>query len=68
MEVSENPQDKPFSVLSFSRQTLLALGFTYTQISSLTDKDMERIAAEIAKTYPDFLGRVRFNVRVYLAP
>ena len=65
--VPEDPQDKPFAVLSFSRQTLKSLGFTYEQISRLTDEDMSRIAASLAQTYPDFLERVRFNVRLYLA-
>ena len=65
--VLEDPQDKPFAVLSFSRQTLTSLGFTYEQISRLTDEDMERIAASLAQTYPDFLERVRFNIRFYLA-
>ncbi len=62
-----DPWDKSFAVLSFSRQMLLTLGLTYEQISSLTDEDMERIAASLATTYPDFLERVRFNVRLYLA-
>ncbi len=65
--VPEDPYSKPFIVLSFSRQSLLTLGFTYEQVSSLTDEDMERIAASLATTYPDFLKRVRFNVRLYLA-
>ena len=65
--VPEDPQNKPFAVLSFSRQTLLTLGFTYEQVSRLTDEDMARIAASLAKTYPDFMERVRFNVRLYLA-
>ena len=65
--VPQDPYSKPFTVLSFSRQTLLSLGFTYEQISRLTDEDMSRIAASLAKTYPDFTERVRFNVRLYLA-
>ena len=65
--VPEDPQDKPFAVLSFSRQTLKSLGFTYEQISHLTDEDMARIASSLAQTYPDFMERVRFNVRLYLA-
>ena len=67
INVPEDPQNKPFVVLSFSRQTLLSLGLTYEQVSRLTDEDMERIAESLAKTYPDFLERVRFNVRLYLA-
>jgi len=67
ISVPEDPQDKPFAVLSFSRKTLLSLGLTYEQVSRLTDEDMERIAASLATTYPDFLERVRFNVRLYLA-
>ena len=65
--VPQDPQDKTFAVLSFSRQTLTSLGFTYEQISRLTDEDMERIAASLAQTYPDFRERVRFNIRLYLA-
>ena len=65
--VPEDPQDKPFAVLSFSRQTLTSLGFTYEQISRLADEDMERIAASLATTYPDFMQRVRLNVTLYLA-
>ena len=64
--VPEDPYSKPFTVLSFSRQTLRTLGFTYEQIHSLADEDMERIAASLARTYPDFLERVRLNVTVYL--
>ena len=67
INVPEDPQDKPFAVLSFSRQTLKSLGFTDEQMSRLTDEDMSRIAASLAQTYPDFLERVRFNVRLYLA-
>jgi len=62
-----DPYSKPFAVLSFSRQSLTSLGFTYEQMSRLTDKDMERIAASLAQTYPDFMERVRFNARLYLA-
>ncbi len=62
-----DPYSKLFAVLSFSRKTLLSLGLTYEQVSHLTDEDMERIAASLAQTYPDFLERVRFNVRLYLA-
>ena len=65
--VPEDPQDKPFVVLSFSRQALRTLGFTSGQISRLTDEDMERIAMSLAATYPDFLERLRLNVRLYLA-
>ncbi len=65
--VPEDPYDKPFAVLSFSRQTLLSLGLTYEQVSRLTDEDLERIAASLATTYPDFLERLKFNVRLYLA-
>ncbi len=65
--VPEDPYDKTFAVLSFSRQTLKSLGFTYEQISRLTDEDMARIAESLAQTYPDFLERVRFNARLYLA-
>jgi hypothetical protein len=65
--VPKDPQDKPFVVLSFSRQTLLSLGLTYEQVSRLTDEDMTRIAESLAQTYPDFLERVRFNIRLYLA-
>lgn len=65
--VPEDPQEKPFSVLSFSRQALRMLGFTAEQISRLTDADLERIAASLATTYPDFLERLKFNVRLYLA-
>lgn len=63
----EDPQNKPFIVLSISRQYLLSLGFTYEQISRLTDEDMEHTAASLAQTYPDFLERARFNIRSYLA-
>jgi hypothetical protein len=62
----EDPHTKPFAVLSFSRKTLLAPGLTYEQVSRLTDEDMERIAVSLATTYPDFMERVRFNVRLYL--
>ena len=65
--VPEDPQDKPFVVLSFSRQTLTSLGFTYEQVNNLTDEDMERIAASLSKTYPDFLERLKLNVRLYQA-
>jgi len=65
--VPQDPYSKPFTVLSFSRQTLLSLGFTYEQVSSLADEDMSRVAESLAKTYPDFLKRVKFNVRLYLA-
>jgi hypothetical protein len=64
--VPEDPYSKPFAVLSFSRQTLKSLGFTEKQILSLADEDMERIAASLANTYPDFLERVRLNVTLYL--
>jgi hypothetical protein len=37
--VPEDPQDKPFAVLSFSRQTLTSPGFTYEQMSRLADED-----------------------------
>ena len=65
--VPEDQQDKPFVVLSFSRQTLTSLGFTYEQVNNLTDEDMERIAASLSKTYPDFLERLKLNVRLYQA-
>jgi hypothetical protein len=65
--VPEDPQDKPFAVLSFNRQTLTLLGFPSEQISRLTDEDMERIAASLATTYPDFREQVRLNVTLYLA-
>ncbi len=65
--VPEDPQDKPFAVLSFSRQILTSLEFTSEQMSRLTDEDMERIAASLATTYPDFMQRVRLNVTLYLA-
>ena len=65
--VLEDPQDKPFAVLSFSRQTVTSLGFTSEQMSRLTDEDMERIAASLVTTYPDFMHRVRLNVTLYLA-
>jgi len=64
--VPEDPDSKPFAVLSFSRQTLKLLGCTPKQIHSLADEDMERIAASLATTYPDFLERVRLNVILYL--
>lgn len=67
ISVPEDPYSKPYEVLSFSRQTLITLGFTYEQVSRLTDEDMERIAASLAKTYPDFEERVRLNVTLYLA-
>jgi len=66
ISVPEDPSSKPFAVLSFSRQILRTLGFTDKQIQSLTDEDMERIAASLAHTYPDFLERVRLNVTLYL--
>ena len=65
--IPEDLHDKPFTVLSFSRQILISLGFPYEQVSRLTDEDMERIAASLATTYPDFLERLRLNVRLYLA-
>ena len=65
--VPEDPQSKPFVVLSFSRQILSSLGFPYEQVRSLADEDMERIAASLAQTYPDFMERVRLNVTLYLA-
>ena len=67
IDVPEDPQGKPFAVLSFSRQTLISLGFTSAQVRSLADEDMERIAASLATTYPDFMERVRLNVTFYLA-
>lgn len=65
--VPEDSYSNPFIVLSFTRQTLLTLGLTYEQVSRLTDEDLERIAASLATTYPDFRERLKFNVRLYLA-
>ena len=57
---------KQYGVLTISRQLLQDLGFARWQIDSLTDEDMERIAASLAATYPDFRERVKLNVRMYL--
>ncbi len=42
--IPEDPYTKPYPVLAISRKKLLSLGFTYEQISLLTDEDMTRIA------------------------
>ncbi len=42
--VPQDPYTKPYAVLAISRKKLLSLGFTYEQISLLTDEDMTRIA------------------------
>jgi len=57
---------KKYEVLGFSRETLTLLGLTQQQLHRLNDEDMSRIAASIAKTYPDFEERVRINVGLYL--
>lgn len=67
--VPEDPQDKPFAVLSFSRQTLISLGFPYEQVSRLTDEDMARIAEIlVAKLFDsDYDEEVKFTARLVLA-
>jgi hypothetical protein len=45
---------KKYEVLSFSRLTLSARGFTNKQITSLTDEDLDRIADVLHNLYPDF--------------
>ena len=55
-----------FPVLSISRMQLESLGIAHKQVARLTDEDMARIAASVAKTYPDFDNRVRINVKAYL--
>ncbi len=63
----EQPEPgKQYEVLGFSRETLTSLGFTQHQLNRLTDEDLARIAASLAKTYPDFEERVRINVGLYL--
>jgi len=59
-------QDKQYLVLSFSRGTLQSLGFSEQQLHRLTDEDLARIGASVARTYPDFLQRVKINVGLYL--
>lgn len=59
--------ERKFDVLSISRIQLEALGIPRDKVARLSDEDMQRIAASIAKTYPDFIERVRLNVRLYLA-
>ena len=59
-------RSKQFTVLSISRKQLEVLGIPRHQVATLTDEDMARIAASVAKTYPDFDNRVRINVRAYL--
>ena len=58
---------KQYVVLSISRTQLESLGIPHEQVASLTDEDMARIAEAVAKTYPDFMERVRLNVTLYLA-
>ena len=58
--------NRTFVVLSISRKQLEALGIPRNQVAHLTDEDMDRIAASVAKTYPDFENRVRINVKAYL--
>jgi hypothetical protein len=66
--VPEDPQSKPFAVLSFSRQTLTSLGFTYDQVASLTDAEMDTLAERLQAQYLTvFYEKVRFFVSVYLA-
>ena len=57
---------KKYEVLSISRLQLASLGIPHEDVAKLTDEDMDRIAASVAKTYPDFENRVRINVRAYL--
>ena len=58
--------NRTFAVLMISRKQLEVLGIPRHQVATLTDEDMARIAASVAKTYPDFEDRVRINVRAYL--
>jgi len=58
--------NRTFTVLTISRKQLEALGIARDQAARLSDEDMARIAASVAKTYPDFANRVRINVRAYL--
>lgn len=66
--VPEDPYTKPFAVLAISRKKLLSLGFTYEQISLLTDEDMTRIAFWLANKCLDlgFEDDVQFIVRLEL--
>jgi len=57
---------RKFEVLTISRVQLETLGIPHSQVASLTDEDMQAVAASIAKTYPDFENRVRINARAYL--
>ena len=67
MSVDSLDWSKQFEVLSISRLYLHSLGIPYDQVATLTDEDMERIAASLATTYPNFMERVRLNVTLYLA-
>jgi len=58
--------NRTFAVLAISRKQLESLGIARDLVAHLTDEDMARIAASVAKTYPDFENRVRINVRAYL--
>jgi hypothetical protein len=58
--------NRPFTGLAISRKQLEVLGIARDQVARLSDEDMARIAASVAKTYPDFDNRVRINVRAYL--
>ena len=71
LEKKENGMDSPdwnrtFAILAISRKQLESLGIPRHQVARLSDEDMARIAASVAKTYPDFENRVRINVRTYL--
>ena len=49
----EQPEPgKQYEVLGFSRETLTSLGFTQHQLNRLTDEDLARIAASLAKRIP----------------
>ncbi len=58
--------NRTFAILSISRTQLESLGIARDQVARLSDEDMARIAASVAKTYPDFDNRVRINVKAYL--
>ncbi len=65
--VPQDPYSKPYVVLSFSRQTLKSLGFTYEQVSCLTDEDLVRIAQVLQSLYPGFEESVQFITALRLA-
>jgi hypothetical protein len=62
---------KRYDVVSISRLILVSIGFTYDQVKSLTDDDMQAIAdgleEELSKAIGGFTPSLKFLVSLHIA-